>query len=411
MLNLGMLRSYYISAFSTLIALLFFLYNPQGLFFAYGSGNEIYIDRGDWFSEYIVRNTVKRNVLTNKDIGTIPVVTSGYLSNDYNFYPDGYIKYYSNSVLQTVPITIVAKLLRLDTEEGVDLLLNIFRVLAGLFCAYFYTSIIHYCAKSPESFCSFLIGLSTGSSAGLIFFSQNLYFLPALLLAPAYFIMRDLTNLGRIRTPLIFTTSLIYFLRGFEFATILALLTASCAMISTTNRNDRLKNGLLGFGLVCLAFLSGVLIHVGLVAWDGNWTLSFSATIQRAFGGVLHRTTSWDGVPVPLSYSFFAALYDRWHDVAFSIVQGWPSLSERLIILILIVGGTLRLRIMSYQEVILYIYGFGGYMSCYIFTYQHIMWHGMYEWYVFSLTLGLSFSCLLPSYVANITASLKYNKT
>ena len=174
MLNLGMLRSYYISAFSTLIALLFFLYNPQGLFFAYGSGNGIYIDRGDLFgvhrSKYSKKECTDEQRYWND--------TRGYerlFIKRLQLLSLCIIKYYSNSVLQTVPITIVAKLLRLDTEEGVDLLLNIFRVLAGLFCAYFYTSIIHYCAKSPSLF-SFLIGLSTGSSAGLIFFSKTYIF-------------------------------------------------------------------------------------------------------------------------------------------------------------------------------------------------------------------------------------------
>ena len=53
---------------------------------------------------------------------------------------------------------------------------------------------------------------------------------------------------------------------------------------------------------------------------------------------------------------------------------------------------------MDWNELAIYVFGFAGYASWYIFAYQHMMWHDMYDWYVFALTLGLAFTMLFTLY-------------
>jgi len=101
------------------VAMFFFVFNPQGTSStAYGSGGGRYADRVDSFSEYIVRNTIKRNILNNDDFSLLPILTKGYNNEDYNYYPNDYQKYYSNPILQTIPATIIAKTLKLNTEKS-----------------------------------------------------------------------------------------------------------------------------------------------------------------------------------------------------------------------------------------------------------------------------------------------------
>ncbi|TBW08027.1 hypothetical protein E0E50_15765 [Azotobacter chroococcum subsp. isscasi] len=86
----------YLLTYAT-VAMFFFVFDPQGASSTYyGSGGGRYADRVDSFSEYIVRNTIKRNVLNNDELSLLPILTKGYNNKDYNYYPDGYQKYYSN---------------------------------------------------------------------------------------------------------------------------------------------------------------------------------------------------------------------------------------------------------------------------------------------------------------------------
>src|SRR5438874_10807845 len=90
------------------IALFFFLFIPQGLVFDYGWGGGRYEDRADSFSEYLVRDTVKRNIINEKDAGLLMIMPEGFPRGDYS-YSEKYYKYRSNAAIQTLPITLVAK--------------------------------------------------------------------------------------------------------------------------------------------------------------------------------------------------------------------------------------------------------------------------------------------------------------
>lgn len=383
----------------TIFAMFFFIFNPQGLSFDYGSGSGKYADRVDSFSEYIVRNTIKRNILKKDGFSLTPIITKGYDNEDYRYTPDGHTKYVSNLAIQTVPATILAKILRLDTEEKLDRFLNILRLTNALFLSMFIIEIfLSYCRIQGNRFL-FLTPLLVGCSSGLIYFSQNLYFASSLIVLPAYYITKQLCHRQSFNKYLVFLFGNLYFLRGFEFSTVFALLTAFAAALFTQGSSTKkTKAGLFAFSLICLAFSASLIIHILFISADNG--VSFGETARNMLNRIQHRTQSITGAPFPLSIQFIKVMNERWAHPAFSLNENGFALSQLNIIVIMLLGAIARINKITDNEKIIYIYGFIGYASWYVFAYQHIMWHGMYDWYIFSMTLGFSFSLLFIFYIS-----------
>lgn len=390
------------------VVMFFFLVNPQELITKPGSGDGKFSDRVDSFSEYIVRNTVKKNILTPHDNEFFPIITRGYKDHDYSFYPEEYKKYYSNIVVQSIPATAIAIILNLNTEKKLDTYFEILKIAnASLFSLLIVGLFLLFCKqeKLEQKFISpFLIGCSSG----FIYFSQNLYFASFLIVAPAFFVALQLTNNGRYNKLLLLTLSAIYFLRGYEFATVFTLLTAfSAAIFSTGNINRKFQSAALVFGIVCLAFFVTLILHGILISADSGWAISMGEAYRLAFSNLQLRTATTFGVATPFSSSFFETMNSRWSSSAFSIKPEWPSISELDVILAMMIGLLIRYDKMAVNEKLIYTFGFVGYISWYIFAYQHIMWHSMYDWYIFSLTMGLSFSLLAILYITSFVGHIK----
>lgn len=393
--NNDLLRGYLIPY--SIAVFLFFVFNPQGLSFDYGSGNGVYADRVDSFSEYIVRNTIKRNVLSNEDSSLIPIITKGYGVGDYRYYGDGYVKYLSNLAFQTIPATILAKALGLDTEKKLDNYFYIIRLVNAFLLAMFVVGIFLSFCRLQNNNVTFLIPFVVGCSSGFIFFSQNLYFSSCLIVLPAFYISLQLQALQRFKKLPVFLFGVLYFLRGFEFSTIFALLTAfSAALFAAGSLVTKIKSALLGFVLICSAFVVSIMLHVIFISADSEQSV---LDIMRLFlGNIQHRTQSLSGVPVPFGVGFMKEMDERWSFPAFSIIADGFMLSQLNVIYLMIFGMFIRLWRITDNEKIIYAYGFIGYSSWYIFAYQHIMWHKMYDWYIFALTIGISFGLLLIFY-------------
>jgi hypothetical protein len=353
----------------------------------------------DSFSEYIVRNTIKRNILKEDDKSFFPIITRGYKDGDYAYYSDGYSKYYSNITLQTIPATAVAKLFKINTDRKLDAYFGLLRLINAFLFSFFLTGVLFYFCKQEKLKQPYLIPLLVGSSSGFIFFSQNLYFLSFLVVAPAFFIANQLLNKGRFNNLILLFLGVLYFLNGYEFATVFALLTAFIAALFTLdNLARKLRSAALAFGIICVAFFVSLIIHVILVSADSGWALSLSESFKLSFSSVQERTSSLSGVPAPFSTSFLTAMNWRWSHSAFSITNGGFLLTELNVILLMMAGAVFRLGKMTENEKIIYCFGLLGYASWYVFAYQHIMWHHQYDWYIFSLTTGLSFSMLVLYY-------------
>jgi hypothetical protein len=394
--------------FYSLIVVFFYLFNPQGLMNTYGSGNGRYADKIDSFSEYLVRNTIERNVLNKNNSSVLLIVTKGYPKNDYTYYPDAYHKYYSNLGLQTIPATTIAKALRINTGKNFDVFFKVLRLINALFLATLLVSIFCLFCKKQKINHTFLLPLLIGCSSGFILFSQNLYFASALMVMPAFFIAIQLSKKESFNKAFLVFLGMLYFLRGYEFSTIFALLTAfSAALFTTGNLWTKTKSSFVAFYLICFAFLLSALLHIIIIYTDSGSTLSIGESIRTAFSNVEHRTASLDGVPVPFSSEFINTIVTRWNSPAFSIIPDRASLSEKNIIILMIITLLLRLKTITNTEKIIYLYAFLSYVSCYIFSYQHIMWHARYESYIFSLTLGISFSMLVLYYCSLTTNFLQ----
>ena len=382
------------------IAMFFFIFNPQALKFDYGDGNGRFADRVDSYSEYIVRNTVKRNILVKEDNSFFPIITKGYAESDYKFYADKYKKYTSNLSLQTGPVTLIAKLLNFNTEKKLDMLFGLLRLVNALVFSCLLCTFLFYFCKFQQLKHHFLVPFLVGGSAGFMFFSQNLYFVSALMLMPAALIAYQMCNKGCFSKVIVFVLGLVFFLRGYEFATIFALLTGfSAALFATGDWYKRAKVFALAFSLICAAFIVAILCHIILISADSGWTLSVSDAAKQAFYNVQLRTSSINGVPVPLGPAFLHAMNERWSTTAFSIIQSGLKLTELDVLLLMALILVVRLKTMLPTEKMIVAYGGLGYLSWYVFAYQHIMWHQMYEWYIFSLTMGLAFSLLIIIYL------------
>lgn len=383
----------------TVLALLFFVFNPQSLNFNYGDGNGRYEDRVDSFSEYIVRNTITRNLLTHEDNSIIPIITKGYANGDYSYYSDNYSKYYSNISLHTIPATLVAKLFHLNTESKLKIYFATLRLANALLLSYFLCSFCMYFCRTQKIKSHFVIPVVVGGSAGLIFFSQNLYFLSALMLMPAWLIAFQCHCGNRFSKLMLFFLGTIFFLRGYEFATVFTLLTSfSAAIFTEGDWRVKIKFTVIAFGIICLSFIFSALVYVVIISADSGWVLTFNESAHKAFASMKHRTASFDGVPRPFSPDFFNTMNERWHATAFSLTSGSIIISEKYVIILVAIAAFLRPKTISNVDKLIISYGFIGYLSWYVFAYQHIMWHPMYDWYIFSLTMGISFSLLILIY-------------
>lgn len=385
-----------------MIAVFFFIFNPQGLVFDYGWGGGRYEDRVDSFSDYLIRNTVKRNILSTTDKSFLPIMNEGFSTANYE-YTDKYIKYRSNAAIQTVPITLGARLLRIRTEEGLDKYFVFVRAVNALLFSAFLVGFLYRFCLAEGIRQHFLIPLLVGASSGFVFFAQNLYFVPFLIVVPAFFIAAR----GGIRTwttaALIMVLGMFYFLRGYEFATVLALLTAfAAALFADGSLARKVKHGVIGFALICLAFAVALVVQAILVSFDSGWTVPMHDSLSTILGVAKHRAGSVNGVPIPFSAKFFTVINERWGSSAFSVpIIG--SLTEKHIILAMLIAAAARYGRMASNEALVFAFGFIGYFSWYIFAYQHIMWHPMYDWYLFSLTFGIAASMLSLIYVSRLT--------
>ena len=66
--------SLYCILLCSMATMFFYIFNPQKLYFEYGSGGGQYADRVDSYSEDIVRNTIKRNILSDDGLVFLHVI-------------------------------------------------------------------------------------------------------------------------------------------------------------------------------------------------------------------------------------------------------------------------------------------------------------------------------------------------
>lgn len=371
------------------------LLNPGGYSTDYGTGNGIYQDRVDSFSEYSVRNTVSRNILS--EFSFIPIYPKDSTPTNYSYMPElnqEYQNYFVNLQIQSLGITILAKTLGLNTQSQLDKLFTIMRYLSCFLLSLALTMLLMTLMKRLEIFSRWkIIGIVFLSSSlvGFSYFNSNLYFLSFIfvigLIIPLYF--ERLT----IQLTFTFAWSLVSFLHGYEFITVYFVSVLSIFWIVRILRNERfqIKDIVLVSVTLISSFLVSLLMLIMSHVLDKKTNLTFFDSASNIFNRVLARNISDTGVPPRLSPGFFSEMYRRWtlDGLNFFNLITISQLGLVLTFTFLLLLKRFISKKFSRLDVALTIFSFGSYFSWYIFGYQHIMWHYMYDWYIFAVSFGL----------------------
>jgi hypothetical protein len=233
--------------------------------------------------------------------------------------------------------------------------------------------------------------ISSSGLVGFSYFNANLYFLsfiPLLVcIIPLYF-----RNFSKQILALFFL-SLVNFLHGYEFVTVYMISAVSIFWFVRIiqNQSFHLRDLLLLSATLITSFIASLGILVASHVLDRKTDLTFSDSTSNIIDRILARNFSENGVPARLSRDFFAEMYRRWtlDGYSFFSLFTFSQLGIACLLIVLIYIRTYKLKKFSSLESALTLFSFGSYFSWYIFGYQHIMWHYMYDWYIFAITIGL----------------------
>lgn len=383
------------------ILVLLILLLATGLFFnftkqstGYGTGDGKFLDQVDSFSEYIIRNSVIHAMKNDLPSNSILVITRGYAKADYNYYYDGTINYYSNHGSQSIFFINLLRLIKAPGDSDLGRYFQAFRFVNCLLVAA--SIVVFFVTVFGANITAFALAFFYSLSGGIALFSSNLYFMIWVMLTPL--LCSPLLKMQSIK-PYAFATfifSFIYFSMRYEFATTFALLwllpfaiLRGCFIANWKSVALILLMSTLGFGFA-------IFWHLAAVADALN--LPYSQTIPTVFSSLKLRTLSFTDVPRPFTVLFFKDLLIRLGWVGFSFPYLF-SVSK----LFVLCSTALMARWVWLDCVSKRVLGisFLGYISWYLFAYQHIMGHKIYDSLIFSTTIQLSFLILFGRYLVN----------
>lgn len=387
----------------TLLASFLIVVNPQALATDYGTGNGAYPDRVDSFSEFIVRNTVIYNTTEDETYSFLPIITKGYFDETaphYTYSGDEVLQYTSSLALQTVPMSVLASVLQLESDSDFKAYFSALRVIQAVAFAFLLMVFAYAFTRFHSLRGGWIAPLAVGTSAGFVLFAQNLYYFAPVMIAPAVLIAVHMYRRGKWNPAWVFLLSLANFLRGYEFLSVAALLTTFAAMVFVSGGwRARLLAGFRAFAISVLAFVSAFAIQIAVISLNLARDISLLESLALVVNRAKLRNLSTEGVPAPLGNEFFTTVMWEWLQPGFKLVEGIPSLSKFAVLLVLLIICTIRVGRMTKLEVTLVSFGLLGYVSWYVVGYQHIMIHRMYDWYIFALTVGIAATMLLIVYL------------
>jgi hypothetical protein len=389
-----------------------FCFNIPNVKYPYGTGNGQYEDSIDSFSEYNVRNTVQKNIYHPNEYHPFLIISNGYANPgyDWKYYDDTYrTQYRSNLALQSLPFTFIASVFKIKTETGFDAYFNVLRKLNAICFALIMTIFFYNFCKKKKYQNNSLIPIMVILNSGFALYSQNLYFISAVYVLPLAILSSELLKKNNYSFYSVLLCGFLSFLRGYEFATLFALLVAFvCFYFKEGDLESRFKSSIKGFLIIVLSFAIIALLHIFLIKHYEYFPISYSQAFEIFSGPIKYRSLSLDWVPTPLSFGFFEHLFRTWlYDLGFSFFQigdmkagnthnlGIPQIIILILYFHLFFN---RIKKADLDEKSIFAYSFFGYISWYIFSYQHIMGHGsMYNYFIFSFSIMLGFSMLLLS--------------
>jgi len=376
----------------------------------YGTGNGQYDDAIDSFSEHLVRGTVQKNIYHPNDYHPFMIISTGYANPGYDWkYYDGIYttQYRSNLALQTLPMTFIASTLKIKSDEEFGQYFRVLRKINAIGFAFLLTIFFYNFCKKNNYQDNSLIPILVTLNSGFALYSQNLYFISAVYALPMALLSSELLKKNKYSYFSVFICGLLLFLRGYEFSTLYALLVAFvCFYFKEGTLKEKLLSSINAFLIIVLSFIIVVICHICLIWRFETFPISLMQAFETFSYPVKLRSLSLHDVPFPLSLGFFGHFYRSFiYSLGFSFFQtGDIKVGSDMkfgIPVFIILTAYLKLFFLRFKkanldERAIFIYSFLGYISWYIFGYQHIMGHGgMYNYFLFSFSIALCFSMLL----------------
>jgi hypothetical protein len=346
-------------------------------------------DRGDAYSEYIIRNTVINNVVGRENQGGSLIWTKGYfpengVSEDHkiDYFPDKTIRYHSNRGLQQSVYTLIAKAAGNAFVKNPDRLFGFFRFVNCLILTSCFAVFFLAIAGRRPAFLAATAAMVLSSGAAL--FGANLYFMywlmfTPLLAAPLLFSGRTTAYVAAA-----FVGGLAYFVVRYEFATTFTMMWLLPVILARSDRpRAMIMLGAAVFAAIVASFVLAIVMHLLNVAAIEHTNMSGAAAF--VFEKLRMRVSSFDSVPLPFTVGFVKNILFRWGEPALAI-KDVISLSKALVLVIFawfcVTDRSLLWRLVAAWAVLTY-------ASWFVLAYQHSMQHFHYDAMLFSCSITL----------------------
>lgn len=350
----------------------------------YGTNYGRFADQVDSFSEYLVRNSVIDRVRSGDPDPGYLVYTPGFEKGEYGYTPGPTRRYYSNRAIQAVVFAWIggrSPEFFLDHQAG---FFQLFRLVNSMALAAAF--LVFFVGWLGRNRLALGMALAMTLSGGACLFASNLYFMAWVMFSPL--LCYPLVKRGSHGWYCLAAgvCSLAYFAMRYEFATTFALLWILPFLIRGVD-GERPRWGFAALAFLCSCTGFAIALwwhHMSVAAATGG---SLADASRLIFVTLETRVASLTNVPAPFSPAFFWSLLKRWSWAGFVI----PLLAEfsKLAVLIAFLALWHRFR-RSRPSVLLAIWAVVTYLSWYLFSYQHIMLHLMYDSLIFAATVQLA---------------------
>lgn len=350
---------------------------------SYGNGNGTYADQVDSFSEYIIRNTVINNIIGRENRDGSLILTKGYQDKDYNYYASNTKRYHSHRGIQVEVYEKIAKIKKDIFINNSELYFTSFRLVNCFLLTICFTTF--FLCTVGRNIAGIISTILFSFSGGIALFSSNLYFSSWLLFSPLACQYLLTNNFKKTFMLAAFLLSLLYFSVRYEFATTFTFMWFVPVIIQNYLERKKTAYGVLFqvFLTVVAGFITAIVLHHVSVARVVNIPIGDASSL--IFASLQLRMASINGVSPPLSPDFFYSMLSRlsWTGFSFPLL----GIISKFCLLILFLFAAYRERKSLLFPA--FLWALAGYMSWYIFAYQHIMWHDMYDSLLFAATIQL----------------------
>ena len=388
-------------------------------------------DQADSYSEYLIRNTLINDFIGSENSNGSLIITDGYSktpldfsyfsfnttpythsrSIQHNFYyelikkfPDNFIDnqpiFNSESFnsmpkillgLQFVPKSLL-RYLHINTTR--DVYFQFFRFLNCLLLSLCIT--VFFVSLYEKRFMTILLISFYSMVSGVALFSSNLYLCFWAMFTP-FLCFSALRNKSHsvydFLLPLFF--SFLYFSFHYLFAATFAILWLLPFFFSgrIIEKGIAAKFFLISAGVISGFFLE-IVCHINYVSEGFN--IDFDKALSLIFVSTKARILSLSDVPFPFWIGFFKSMIVRlsWDGIRIPL---FVSVSKMIFLIILFVF--FRQNISNMRNVC--VWALLAYCSCYLFSYQHIMYHDFYDTLIFAITVQLAVFIVLGAYLKN----------